>query len=193
MRKLLKLISKGIAVILVSPLILATWAGLYLLRSERIFIGCAQLVSLVPDYIGTYLRVAFYSFTLSECSFTGHIMFGSYISKQQTRIGRNFYIGAYNIIGLADIGANVVIANNISILSGRRQHNFDDPSRDIMDGHDSFNRLRIGNNVFIGDRTVIMADIGDHSIIGAGSIVVKEIPQYSVAVGNPARVVKERG
>lgn len=37
-----------------------------------------------------------------------------------------------------------------------------------------------------------MANIGQRSIIGAGSVVVKDIPEYSVAVGNPARVIKSR-
>ena len=44
----------------------------------------------------------------------------------------------------------------------------------------------------MGDHSVVMADVGDHTIVGAGSIVVKELPAYVVAVGNPARVIRER-
>lgn len=52
--------------------------------------------------------------------------------------------------------------------------------------------ITIGKNVWIGENAVILQDItiGDGCIIGAGSIVTKDIPAYSVAVGNPARVIK---
>ena len=53
--------------------------------------------------------------------------------------------------------------------------------------------ITIGKNVWIGENAVILQDItiGDGCIIGAGSIVTKDIPAYSVAVGNPARVIKQ--
>jgi acetyltransferase-like isoleucine patch superfamily enzyme len=52
--------------------------------------------------------------------------------------------------------------------------------------------IRIGNNVWIGRNALIFpgVDIGDHSVIGAGSIVTRSIPDRSVAVGNPARPIK---
>jgi acetyltransferase-like isoleucine patch superfamily enzyme len=52
--------------------------------------------------------------------------------------------------------------------------------------------VRIGKNVWIGSNCMILAGaiIGDHSVIGAGSIVTGEIPPRSLAVGSPARVVK---
>jgi acetyltransferase-like isoleucine patch superfamily enzyme len=51
----------------------------------------------------------------------------------------------------------------------------------------------IGNNVWIGAHAIILAGshIGDHSVIGAGSVVTGNIPAKSVVAGNPARVVKE--
>lgn len=191
MRDAVKFLSRMTAIVLVSPLILLTKLGLAF-RSEMLFVTSTHLLSLVPDYIGSYLRVAFYTYTLPECSFTGHIRFGTFFSRAQARIGENFYVGAYNIIGLAHIGKNVVIANNINIMSGRRQHNFDDPEQNIMEVQDNFRPVKVGDNVFVGDRAIIMADVGEYSIIGAGSVVVKPIPPYSVAVGNPARVVKLR-
>lgn len=180
-----------LAILAVSPLLLLSKIGLRC-NSERPFAGCTQLLSLIPDLVGSYLRVAFYTYALHECSFTGHMNFGTFISRPQARIGANFAIGANTIIGLAHIGKNVAIANSVNIMSGRRQHNFDDPSRSVMEVVDNFERIVIGDNVFIGDRSVVMADVGMCSIIGAGSVVVKPIPPYSVAVGNPARVVKKR-
>ena len=52
----------------------------------------------------------------------------------------------------------------------------------------------IGNNVIIGANCVILGNIiiGDNSVIGAGSVVVKDVPPFSVVVGNPGKVIKQR-
>jgi acetyltransferase-like isoleucine patch superfamily enzyme len=54
--------------------------------------------------------------------------------------------------------------------------------------------VNIGKYCWIGAGTIILpgVKIGDFSIIGAGSVVVRDIPPYSIAVGNPARVIKHR-
>jgi virginiamycin A acetyltransferase len=61
-------------------------------------------------------------------------------------------------------------------------------------GHVSKGGVAIGNNVWIGDGVVILSGvkIGNGAIIGAGAIVTKDVPRYSVAVGNPAKVIKTR-
>lgn len=53
----------------------------------------------------------------------------------------------------------------------------------------------IGNNVWLGDNVIVLpgVTIGDGVIVGANSVVTKNIPSYSVAVGNPAKVVKSFG
>ena len=55
-----------------------------------------------------------------------------------------------------------------------------------------FGKIKIGNNVFIGMRSIILpgVTIGDNVIVGAGSIVTKDIPSNSVVAGVPARVIK---
>ncbi len=152
----------------------------------------AETFSLVPSPIGYIIRGCYYNQTLKSTYSDLFIHFGSHISKVDCVIGRNVKIGGHTIIGLANIGDNAIIANNINVLSGRRQHNFEDPTRELLAGSDTFDCINIGEGVFVGDNSIIMANIGDYSIIGAGSVVVKDIPAYSVAVGNPARVIKER-
>ena len=53
--------------------------------------------------------------------------------------------------------------------------------------------IKVGNNVWIGGNVVVLSGvtIGDNCTIGAGSVVVKDIPANTVAVGNPCRVIKE--
>jgi acetyltransferase-like isoleucine patch superfamily enzyme len=54
--------------------------------------------------------------------------------------------------------------------------------------------LRIGNAVWIGDSVIILSgvDIGNGAVIGAGSVVTKSVPDFAIAVGNPAKVIKYR-
>lgn len=53
---------------------------------------------------------------------------------------------------------------------------------------------RIGNCCFIGARCIVMpgVQIGDHAIVGAGSVVVRDVPAHCMVAGNPARVIRER-
>lgn len=83
-----------------------------------------------------------------------------------------------------------MIGSFVNILSGSRQHAFSDPEKSIQDQGGSFVEITVGEDCWIGNNSVLMADVGTRSVIGAGSVVVKEIPSYSVAVGNPCRVIK---
>ena len=192
MIKLLLGVVYAIAIFLDLPLIIITKLGLLVFRSDIPYSACAQLLSLIPDYPGIFLRVAFYRFALHKFSLSGTIGFGTIVTKTGARIGKNYFMGGNNLIGLVDIGDNVVIASGVHILSGRRQHNFSNVKTEIMDGDVHLSLINIGDDVFIGDKCIVMADIGEKSIVGAGSVVVKPIPPYSVVAGNPARVVRQR-
>lgn len=75
-------------------------------------------------------------------------------------------------------------------------HYFADPDKRIGDGPDILSKpLEIAGDVWIGARVTILPGckrIGAHSIIGAGSVVTRDIPDYAIAGGNPARVIRKR-
>jgi len=153
----------------------------------------AEALSLIPFDLGVLVRRMFYERTLDTCGRNLCVRFGAIISYPGTRVGDNVLINRYSIVGLADIGHNVMIANHCSLLSGRYHHKterFDIPMRE--QGAE-IRRIYIGDDVWIGANAVVMADIGVGSVIGAGAVVIQEIAPYSVAVGNPARVIKKRG
>ena len=89
--------------------------------------------------------------------------------------------------GKVRIGDNCLITSGVKILS------HDGASRMINYNDLGNGEVIIGNNIFIGVNAIILkgVTIGDNSVIGAGAVVSKDIPPQSLAVGNPARVVKE--
>lgn len=112
------------------------------------------------------------------------------------KIGANSAINAFSVIygaGGVTIGNNTRIACHTVIVASN--HNFDDVTKDIHEQGVSKKGIVIGNDVWIGAGARILDGvcIGDHAVIGAGSVVTKDIPENSVAVGVPARVVRYRG
>ena len=152
----------------------------------------SEFISLIPFDLGILARKMFYERTLRACGRNLCVRFGALLSFADTTIGDNVLIQRYTIVGMADIGNNVMIAGHCSLLGGRYQHRAE--SLDVPMREQGFEprRIRIGDDVWIGANAVIMADVGEGSIVGAGAIVVHDIPPYSVVVGNPARVIKRR-
>ena len=91
------------------------------------------------------------------------------------------------------IGSNVMMGPNVSILSG--SHNFDRNDIPMTEqGVPNRKAVTIGDDVWIGTRSIILpgVKIGNHSIIGAGSVVTKDVPEWAIVAGNPATVKKFR-
>ena len=95
------------------------------------------------------------------------------------------------IIGPVTIGKKVVVGNGCQIAGIIHNYNLD-TQIPIDDQGVSAVAVTIADDVWIGGNTVINqgVTIGTHSLIGAGSVVTKDIPPYSLAVGNPAKVIK---
>jgi acetyltransferase-like isoleucine patch superfamily enzyme len=75
-------------------------------------------------------------------------------------------------------------------LSGRRQHGRSQDGRIEGAEEGVFEVVPIGADCWIGAGAIIMAEIGEGTTIGAGSVVIHPVPPRSVAVGNPAKVIK---
>jgi acetyltransferase-like isoleucine patch superfamily enzyme len=107
-------------------------------------------------------------------------------------IGDHSLIGMGNvIIGPVTIGHHVIFAQNV-VASGLN-HGYEDIHMPISKQNINTAPIVIEDECWIGANVVIVAGvtIGKHCVIAAGSIVTKDIPSYSVAVGNPARVIKQ--
>lgn len=107
-------------------------------------------------------------------------------------IGDHSRIGIGNvIIGPVTIGNHVIFAQNI-VASGLN-HSYSDIHTPIHRQPITTSMITIEDGCWIGANAVITAGvtIGKHSVVAAGAVVTKNIPPYSVSVGNPARVIKQ--
>lgn len=106
-------------------------------------------------------------------------------------VGDNFYANFNTVIldvGKVKIGDNVLLAPNVSIYTAGHPIHYE--PRNV--GWEYGIAVTIGNNVWIGGNCVINpgVTIGDNCVIGSGSVVTRDIPENSIAVGNPARVIR---
>jgi len=103
-------------------------------------------------------------------------------------IGRFVHIVSVNKIEICD---NVAMADKVYITDNA--HNYEDintlmKEQEILD----FGPVVIGENTWLGENACIMgASIGKHCVIGVNAVVTTDIPDYSIAVGSPARVIKQ--
>ncbi len=106
-------------------------------------------------------------------------------------VGENFYAN-YNLtildVGKVTIGDNVLLAPNVSLYTAG--HPIHPDSRNS--GYEYGIPITIGNNVWIGGNVVVLpgVTIGSNSVIGAGSVVSRDVPEWAVAAGNPCRVIR---
>ncbi len=107
-------------------------------------------------------------------------------------IGNNTRIGLSNtIIGPVKIGNGIMFAQNI-VVSGLN-HSYQDISMSIHDQPVTTAEIIIEDEAWIAANSVIVAGvkIGKHSVVAAGSVITKDVPPYSIAAGNPARLIKQ--
>ncbi|WP_316929397.1 acyltransferase [Niabella soli] len=108
------------------------------------------------------------------------------------RIGSNSIIGLSNVvIGPVTVGNNVLFAQHV-VLSGLN-HNFQDVTIAPVQQGITTGEIIVEDDVWIGANATITAGIriGRHAVIGAGSVVTKDVPPYSVVVGNPGKIIKQ--
>ena len=116
------------------------------------------------------------------------------IFSRRCKIGSNSGIGVNCVInGKCSIGDDVMMGPNCIIYTKNHCISRIDIPMNIQ-GETEEQSVNIGNDVWIGSNTIILpgVTIGSHSVIGTGSIVTKDVPEYVVVAGNPAKIIRER-
>lgn len=115
---------------------------------------------------------------------------GEIIIHEGAAVNRFVYLDGN---GGIEIGKNSLLGNKAELISGN--HIFDDPKTPIKLQGTKLGRVTIGEDVWLSTHVIVLpgVTIGDGSVIGAGSVVTKDIPSYSVAAGVPAKIIRKRG
>lgn len=175
--------------------------------------------SLLPGKIGRWIRRYYFGLRLNksgprlsigrfvEFSSPQNISFGNEIyivdgavlraDEGQIIIGNKFALNG-NARIVADCGGKIIIGNSVMVgpntIIRASNHKSESAAIDIWLQGQTGGTIIIGDDVWIAANVVILpgVKIGSHSVIAAGAVVTKDVPEYSVVAGVPARVISKR-
>jgi acetyltransferase-like isoleucine patch superfamily enzyme len=192
LREGVKALLRAVALVLVTPLLVSFWVKAAFIGRDRAVVGSSQLLSLIPGLLGQYLRRAFFGRVLAYFHYTATVEFGVLFSKAGARIGENVYIGPRCFIGLVDIEREALLSPGVHVTSGPRTHGFTDLATPLREQPGALARVHIRAGAWIGSGAIVMADVGRDTVVGAGAVVPKPLPERVIAAGVPARVLHPR-
>ena len=115
-------------------------------------------------------------------------------SGQRVKIGKNCGLAeGLVILGDVEAGDDLMLGPEVVMIS--YNHEYSDPNVPMRaQGASESRPIKIGDDVWIGMRAMIMpgVTIGSHAIVAGGSIVTKDVPDWAIVGGNPAKVIKYR-
>ena len=194
MIRIAKASARTLGLLMVSWRLAVYFLSSLLIDKEKAFAAASESIARVPGRRGVYSRQAFYRLTLAACGEDVYFGWQTVFSKTGARVGDGVYLGRRCSLGLVDLGANTMLSDGVQILSGRRQHGTKgDREAPYKEQAQTFSRVRIGSNAWIGTSAIIMADVGNSTIIGAGAVVIEPIPESALAAGVPAKVKRRFG
>lgn len=191
-RDVVKASVRFIALIAVVPILLCYRLNSLLIGSNRALESASQLLSLLPGISGQYLRRAFLQRALARCHSSALVEFGTLFSQVGSILDENVYVGPRCQLGLVHLERDVLIAANVQIPSGGKTHSFDDRTIPIREQGGERRMVTIGAGAWIGTGAVILADVGKGTVVAAGAVVTRPLPDNVIAAGVPAKVVRPR-
>ncbi|MCX8140254.1 MAG: acyltransferase [Gemmataceae bacterium] len=192
LKRWLKAAARALALILVLPLLLLYRLQSGLFGPDRALESASQLLSLLPGITGQYLRRAFLQQVLAHCHSSVLVEFGTLFSQCGAVLEENVYVGPRCLLGLVHLERDVLLAGHVLIPSGGHTHAFEDPSRPIREQGGERRLVRVGAGSWIGAGAIVLADVGRGCVVGAGAVVTRPLPDFAVAAGVPARVLRFR-
>jgi virginiamycin A acetyltransferase len=180
------------ALVYVSPILASYWLNALFIGRNRALESSSQLLSLFPGISGQYLRRAFLQRVLARCHSTALVEFGTLFSQAGAMLEENVYVGPRCQLGLVHLERDVLLATGVQIPSGGKTHFFDDATRPIREQGGERRMVTIGAGAWIGTGAIVLADVGKGTVVAAGAVVTKPLPDNAIAAGVPAKVIRSR-
>ena len=165
--------------------------ALHRLRLVKFETGSCVL-ALAPGSPGIWLRRHWYCRTLRRCGRNLSVSWMAVIWRPETGIGNDVTIGPYSAVINADIGHDVMLGTNVKVAQGARQHGIALSGTPMARQPGEPVQVRIGNDVWIGTGAVVLADVAEGSVVGAGAVVTRPFEPYWILAGVPARPSRPR-
>lgn len=147
--------------------------------------------------------------TIKNCQHHEGVKIVGWLNAYNSTFGEDCFIGPFCEIGGATIGARTKVSSHSYICPGVTLGDdcfighgvcftndlYDEPENyekiDELSAAWDLKKTKVGNSVRIGSNaTILPVTIGDHAIIGSGSVVTKDVPAYAVVAGVPAKVLR---
>ncbi len=180
------------ALVVVSPILAGFWLNAALVGRNRALESSSQLLSLFPGISGQYLRRAFLQRVLVSCHPSTLVEFGTLFSQAGAILDENVYVGPRCQLGLVHLERDVLLASGVQIPSGGKTHYFDDVTKPIREQGGERRMVTIGAGAWIGTGAIVLSDVGKGTIVAAGAVVTKPLPENVIAAGIPAKVIRHR-
>lgn len=189
----LKILARVLGTVLAWPYLATYMMNRLVLDRARAFSYASECVARVPGLLGVCTRQAFYRRVLARVGRDVHFGFMSVLSKPQATIGDRVYIGRFCVLGDVDLGDDVMLGDGVQVLSGRRQHGAGPVGgQPVRENAQQFQRVSIGAGAWLGANAVVMNDVGQRAVVGAGAVVVKPVPAETRVGGVPAQELAQR-
>lgn len=192
MKRVLKALLELVFLLLALPVALPVRLSKPLDSRHAVFQLGSQAVSLLPGLPGVYFRRAYYRIVLGLRTRGFVVEFGTVLCQWGIEIGHFAYLGPYCNVGLSSIGDDVLLGSGVDIVSGPQVHHFDRLDVPIREQGGTYQKVRVGRDVWIGNKSVVMADIAEGTVVGAGSVVTRVFAPRSIIAGAPARFIRSR-
>jgi acetyltransferase-like isoleucine patch superfamily enzyme len=163
-----------------------------LLGEERAYLELSERAARWTGVVGERMRGALHRALGTPIGENAVLRFGCILERPPLSVGRMTMIGHYANIQHASIGSDCLIGDHVLMFDGRRQHGIDRVDIPINAQEGIVTQVKVGDDCMIGGRATLLADVGDHCVVAAGSVVTHPVAAYQIVAGNPARVIGDR-
>jgi len=132
-----------------------------------------------------------------------HLVIHSFVilfadQQSEIRLGKRVFIGDYSTIRTSrakvSIGDNTMIAQNVKLIATNHYYKRKDQLIHQQDIDTEKIGITIGNDCWIGAGAIVLpgVTVGNGAVVGGNAVVTKDVPEYAVVVGNPAKIIRYR-